>query len=193
MADVVATTTEPALGAIRLAWWRERLEELDSDVPLPPEPRLAAVAKQLVPRGVSGHQLSGLEDTWLPLLGPFPWGDRVAEGLQLRGRILFRAGAQLLKGDPKHTEAAGALWSLVDGARHCSDVHSRIALLAEAKQAIAQLPRERPPMALRRLTGLAAIAAHDVIRNKPLDLPYEDSGRGMAAFLHYWRGTLPRG
>ena len=193
MADVVATNTEPALGAIRLAWWRERLEELDSNRSPPAEPRLLAVAEQLLPRGVSGHELSGLEDAWLALFDPFPWGDRVADGLRLRGRILFRAGAQLLNGDPNDTEAAGALWSLVDGARHCSDVHSRMFLLAQARDMIAQLPRERPPKSLRRLTGLAAIAAHDVLRNKPLDLPYADSGRGMAAFRHYWNGTLPRG
>lgn len=193
MADVVATTTEPALGAIRLAWWRERLEELDGGVSVSPEPRLAAVVDQLLALGVSGHQLSKLEDAWLPLLEPFPWDDRVAEGLRTRGRILFGAGAKLLGGDPNDTEAAGALWSLVDGARHCSDVHSRIYLLGQAKEAIAQLPRERPPKFLRWLTGLAAVAAHDVIRNKPLDLPYEDSGRGMAALVHHWRGTLPRG
>ena len=193
MADVVATTTEPALGAIRLAWWRERLEELDDKMVSPPEPRLMAVAEQLLPRGVTGHMLSGLEDAWLPLLEPFPWGDRVADGLRLRGRILFRASAQLLNGDPIDTEAAGALWSLVDGARHCSDVHSRMFLLDQAREAIAQLPRERPPKSLRRLTGLAAVAAHDVLRNRPLELPYADSGRGMAAFRHYWNGSLPRG
>nr|WP_309661607.1 squalene/phytoene synthase family protein [Sphingomonas sp.] len=193
MADVVATTTEPALGAIRLAWWRERLDELDSNLSPPPEPRLVAVAEQLLPCRVSGHELSGLSDAWRPLLAPFPWDDRVAEGLRLRGLILFRAGAQLLHGNPQDTEAAGALWSLVDGARHCSDVHSRIFLLDQAKDAIALLPRERPPKSLRRLTALAAVAAHDVLRNKPLDLPYADSGRGMAVFRHYWNGKLPRG
>ncbi|MEO7365314.1 MAG: squalene/phytoene synthase family protein [Sphingomicrobium sp.] len=193
MADVVATTTEPGLGAIRLAWWRERLDELDTNRSPPSEPRLMAIAQDVLPHGVSGHALSGLEDAWLPLLGPFPWGDDVAAGLRLRGQILFRAGAQLLQGDPQDTEAAGALWSLVDGARHCSDIYSRIALMQEARKAIAQLPRERPPKSLRRLTGLAAVAAHDAIRNKPLDLPYEDVGRGIAALLHYCRGTLPRG
>ena len=193
MADVVATTTEPALGAIRLAWWRERLDELDDNFSTPPEPRLVAVAEQLLPRGVSGHELSGLADAWLPLLESFPWDDRVAEGLRQRGRILFRAGAQLMHGDPQDTESAGALWSLVDGARHCSDVHSRIFLLDQARDAIALLPRKRPAKSLRRLTALAAVAAHDVLRNKPLDLPHADWGRGMAAFRHYWNGTLPRG
>ena len=66
-------------------------------------------------------------------------------------------------------------------------------LLDQARTAIQDLPRDRPPKYLRRLTGLAAMAAHDVIHNQPLDLAYFDAGRGMAAILHYARGVLPRG
>ena len=146
-----------------------------------------------MPRRVSGEELSALEDGWLPLLEPFPWRQEVAEALKLRGRILFGIGARLLGGDAEDGEAAGALWSLVDGARHCTDVHSRMFLMDEARAAIGELPTARPPRALRRLTGLAAMAAHDVIRNRPLELPYFDAGRGIAAILHYARGTLPRG
>ena len=40
LAEVVVSSTQPALGAIRLAWWREALERLDANPP-PPEPRLA--------------------------------------------------------------------------------------------------------------------------------------------------------
>jgi 15-cis-phytoene synthase len=192
-ADVVATSSDPALGAIRLAWWRERLEDLDGGTMAPAEPRLEAVARELLPRGVTGAELARLEDAWLPLLEPFPWASAVIEGLALRGRLLFGIGARLLGGDPEDAEAAGALWSIVDGARHCSDVHSRMNLLAEARSAIRQLPSHRPPRFLRRLTGLAAIAAHDVISNKPLDLEQFDAGRGIAATLHYLRGSLPRG
>ncbi len=190
---MVATSTQAALGAIRMAWWRERLEGLDVGAALPDEPRFQAVADQLLPRGISGAELSQLEIAWLPLLEPFPWRQDVAEGLQLRGRILFRLGARLLNGDAVDAEAAGALWSLVDGARHCSDVYSRIYLLGEARQALAELPTKKPPKSLRRLTGLTAIAAHDVITNRPLTLPQPDSGRGMAAIVHHLRGTLPRG
>jgi len=193
LADVISTTTEPALGAIRLAWWREQLERLDTGAQPPPEWRLREVATELVPRGISGLDLAGLEDGWLPLLEPFPWHEPVAAGLRLRGRILFSLGARLLNGDAADVSVAGELWSLVDGARHCSDVHSRIFLLGEAREVMHNLPESRPPKFLRRLTGLAAMAAHDVLKNKPLDLPYESAGRGMAAMLHYARGTLPHG
>ena len=192
-ADVVASTTEPRLGAIRMAWWRERLEALDAGGDAPAEPRLIAVQTELFARGISGEELSRLEDAWLPLLDAFPWRQEVADGLKLRGRILFGIGARLLGGDPDDGEAAGALWSLVDGARHCSDIQSRTFLLEQAKAAIRELPKARTPKFLRRLTGLAAMAAHDAVRNRPLDLPYFSPGRGMAAALHYLKGTLPRG
>jgi phytoene synthase len=191
-ADIIATSSEPALGAIRMAWWRERLEELDAGARAPAEPRLGAVAAELLPRGVSGADLSRLEDAWLPLLNPFPWVEEAAEGLRQRGRILFGIGAYLLKGNRRDAEAAGALWSLVDAARHCSDLPSRTYLLKEARNAIADLPRERPPMALRALTVLAALAAHEVLRNKPLDMG-GGMGRLSVAVTHRIRGTLPRG
>lgn len=188
----MSTSSDPRLAAIRLAWWRERLEELDQGATAPAEPRLQAVAAELSPRGVTGQELSQLEDAWLPLLQPLPWAEPQTEGLELRGRILFDVGARLLGGDPEDAVAAGALWSLVDAARHVSDVYMRMFLLGEARKAIAELPRNRPPKFLRRLTGLAAIAAHDVMRNRPLELPQGDAGRAAVAFLHYMRGTLPR-
>jgi phytoene synthase len=184
LADVVSTSSDPALGAIRLAWWRERLEELDSGAE-PAEPRLRAIARQLVERGVSGEELSRLEDGWLPLLGPFPWGEPQAEGLRLRGRILFGIGARLLGGGSHDGEAAGAIWSLADGAHHCSDGRSREFLLSEARKATGGVPRKLP-RELRPLTVLAALAAHDVLKGTA------GAGRVAAALAHRMRGTLPR-
>jgi phytoene synthase len=176
-----------------MAWWRERLEELDRGGEVPAEPRLQGVTSELLPRGISGLELSALEDAWMPLLEPFPWREPVAEGLMHRGRILFGIGTRLLGGDPGDGEAAGSLWSLVDGARHCSDIPSRMFLLDAARAVVRDLPPTKPPKFLRRLTGLAAMAAHDAMRNRPLELPYFEPRRGMAAFFHFMRGSLPRG
>ena len=184
LADVVATTTEPALGAIRLAWWRERLEELDTGKPPPGEPRLSAIARQLLGRGISGRQLAELEDAWLPLLQPFPWDEAQAEALRQRGRILFGIGARLLGANPEAAEAAGALWSLADGAAHSSDPQSRNFLLGEARGAIPAVPRKLPS-AIRPLTVLAALAANDVLGSGSLS-------RVSAALAHRLRGTIPR-
>lgn len=182
LADVVATTTEPALGAIRLAWWRERLEELDGGA-APPEPRLSAIARQLLGRGISGSELSRLEDAWLPLLDPFPWGDAQADGLSLRGRLLFGIGARLLGGAAGDAESAGALWSLADAAQHLSDRRSRETLLDRARKIA--LP-DRVPKALRPLTILAAVAAYDLAGAK------SGVGRVAAALAHRTLGTFPR-
>ena len=61
MAEIVASSTQPALGAIRLAWWREALDRLDHHPP-PPEPRLQAVAAHLLSRGVTGAALATIEE-----------------------------------------------------------------------------------------------------------------------------------
>ena len=179
----MATTTDAALGAIRMAWWRERLEELDKGAAAPAEPRLQAVTNSLVSRGVSGAELSKLEDAWLPMLEPFPWGDAVAEGFRLRGRTLFGIGARLLGGDAKEAEAAGALWSVVDGATHCSDASSRSLLCSAARAAVDDVPRKLPAR-IRPLTILAALAAYDL-------RPGGRLGRVGVALAHRLRGAMP--
>ena len=123
-----------------------------------------------------------LEDAWFPLLEPFPWGERQAVGLELRGRILFGIGARLLGGDAKDAEGAGDLWSLADGADHCSDPESREFLLREARKA--GLP-SKVPLALRPLTVLAALAAHDIRRGKG------GARRVSAALRHRLQGRFP--
>ena len=181
-ADVVASTTEPALGAIRLAWWRERLQELDGET-VSAEPRLIEVQRQLVRRGITGADLSTLEDAWLPLLDAFPWGKPAIDGLKERGRILFGIGARLLGGQPKDAEAAGALWSLADGAKNCSDADSRASLCIAARASIADVPARLPPN-IRPLTILAALAAYDL-------RPGGRLGRVGAAFAHRYFGSIP--
>ena len=183
-ADVVATSSDPNLGAIRLAWWRERLEDLDRGGSPPAEPRLQAVAAELLPHGVTGDELSDLEDAWLPLLQPFPWSGDQANGLRLRGRILFAIGAWLLGGQPEKVEAAGELWSLRDGAERCTDENSRETLLAEMGSLCSEVVPVPP--GLRSLTLPAALAAQDAIGSPGA------IRRGIAALCHRYRGTFPR-
>lgn len=181
-ADAVSTSSDTRLGAIRLAWWRERLDELDEGRGAPAEPRLRAVAGELLARGVSGHQLSELEDAWLPLLEPFPWGEAQAGGLKLRGRILFGIGSHLLGGESEGAERAGELWSLIDGARHCTDRQSRGYLLSEAGAlVVGPVPRR-----VRPLTVVAAVAVPSVSD------PASGLARGMAATLHRLTGRVPQ-
>jgi 15-cis-phytoene synthase len=167
-----------------MAWWRERLDDLSATGASPAEPRLSAVAAELLPLGVTGAELTQLEDAWLPLLDPFPWGERQARGLELRGRILFGIGAKLLGSTTGGAESAGALWSLVDAAQHCSDARSRTMLAQEARR-LAGDAAQPMPRALRPLTVLAALAIVDL---------RDGSGtrRVAAALRHRLTGTLPR-
>jgi len=162
-ADVVSTTLTVQLGAIRLAWWRERLEELDKGTEPPPERRLQAVAADLIPEGVSGTELAQLEYCWLALLNPFPWDDLVADAIALRGAILFGIGARLLGRAGAEGEPFGVVWSLADVARHCSDPPSRAFLIERAKSAIAKLPQRRIPIELQPLTMIVARRAYDLL------------------------------
>lgn len=141
---------------------------------------MQAVASELLPRGVTGAQLAGLEDAWRPLFEPFPWGEEQAGGLRLRGQILFGSGAVLLGMGPYEAEAAGPIWSIVDGAAHCSDLPSREFLLRDARRSETPVKIPRP---LRPLTSLAALARSDAWAGGNL-------ARVLAAIRHRMTGRL---
>ena len=191
MGDVVRTTSEPQVGAIRLAWWRERLEELDRGVAAPAEPRLQAVEAELLPSGVRGADLAGLERGWLTLFDPFPWESGTSEAIWFRGRLLFATAAQLLARTDDAIEEAGGLWALVDVARHCSDADSRRTLVEEAGTFARALGSARFPTALRPLSMLASVAVRDLARGEP----FEAEGtprRALTMARHRLTGRLPR-
>lgn len=180
MGDVLRTTGEPTLGAIRLAWWRETLEQLDGAMP-PPEPRLRAVATEILPRGVAGRDLAALEGGWRALLEPFPWELPVAEAMWFRGRHVFGLGARLLGQQSDTIAAAGRVWALVDAARHCSDAASRAMLIEQARTLASGLRGAKFPPALRPLSMLGALATADAARGEPL--PPEGTPWRAAAML----------
>lgn len=192
MGDVVRTTREPQLGPIRLAWWRERLEELDKGGRAPAEPRLQAVQRELGPRRVSGGVLAGLEGGWLRLFDPFPWGAETAEAIWFRGNLLFGLGAKTLGAADERIQGAGGLWALVDSARHCSDAESRAMLVGRARTFARGLSGARFPPKLRPLSMLAALAMRDCRRGEPFGLE-GTPGRALAMLGHRLTGRLPRG
>jgi len=180
---VVATSTDPRLGEIRLAWWRERLDDLDTEGPPAGEPRLSGINRHLMPI-TNGAMLSLLPGAWAPLLYPFPWEDGVAQGMRERGKLLFQIGAQIIGSNSDEAGAPGAVWSLTDAAFHCSDPTSRDFLLQEERREIGNLDVAVLPE-LRPITVLAALSAHDALGRSRLS-------RGIAAFRHRICGTFPR-
>ena len=190
MGDVVRTTKEPLLGPIRLAWWRERLEELDDDGTAPAEPRLQQAAGELIPRGVTGRELAALESGWLRMFDPFPWTVQTSEAIWFRGNLLFGLGARVVGRADERIQGAGGLWTLVDAARHCSDPQSRAMLVEQARSFARGLAGVRFPGPLRPLSTLTVLAIRDCRRGEPFERE-GTPGRAAAMLRHRFSGRLP--
>jgi len=176
LAEVVARSREPALGGIKLAWWREQLEELEQGR-VPAEPRLQAVAAELLPRGVSGAGLGALTDGWTTLLEEVPDIERIGEG----GAKLFSIAAGLLGASDPMIATAGRLYRNPQvERRELSSVHWPMELH--------QLASHRFPKALRPLTLLAALAARDARRSPPE--PEGTPGRAWTLMRHRLTGKI---
>ena len=178
MGDVVARATQPALGAIKLAWWRERLQELDEGK-VPAEPRLQAAANELFPREITGTELAKLEDGWATLLEEEPDVERLLE----RGALLFEFAARLMGRSDSLLEVAGRLYAY-EAYRHC-----RLAPLHWPMEELHQLHSHRFPRQLRPLTGLAALAARDAKHAMPFE-PEGTPGRAAALIAHRLTGRV---
>ena len=191
MGDVVRSTKEPMLGPIRLAWWRERLEELDEGDAAPAEPRLQQVERELIPRGVSGRELAALEGGWLRLFDLFPWTVQTSEAIWFRGNLLFGLAARIVGRAEERIQGAGGLWALVDAARHCSDPASRTMLIDQARAFARGLSGVRFPGTLRPLSMMTVLAMRDVRRGEPFERE-GTPGRAAAMLRHRFSGRLPR-
>ena len=178
LAAVVARATEPALAAIKLAWWRERLEELDQGV-VPAEPRLRGAAAELLPRGVRGVELAALEDGWATLLDEEPDVERLLE----RGARLFAIGGRLLGASDPLLEVAGRLYA------YEFYRNSAQSPLHWPMEEMHQLSRHRFPKPLRPLTALAALGARDARRRLPFE-PEATPGRSWALIRHRLTGKI---
>lgn len=169
-AAALAGGREPMISRIKLAWWREALERLDRE-PAPAEPVLQELAEHVLPAGVGGSMLAGMEEGWAVLASPEPLDpEALTAYARARGTLLFRHTARLL-GDPEASlDEAGEAWALVDLARHCATAADSDIALAAARER--KLPG-RWPSRLRPLGMLAILAARDLDPARP---PWEARG-----------------
>ena len=178
LGEVVARATEPALAAIKLAWWREALERLDA-APAPPEPRLQAVAKELLPTGILGKDLAEIASGWSTLLVEWPESELISK----RGVVLFQLAARLLRIPDRGLSEAGALYAHVDAARRTRNG----GLLSGADE----LGGLRFPVRARPITALAALASRDLKRFKRRGWEEEGTpGRALALIVHRLTGRV---
>lgn len=177
----MAATREPMIARIKLAWWREALERLDS-APPPPEPVLVALAEHVLPAGIKGAELADMEAGWAPLTDPDPLtGDALRHYARARGTALFALSARLLGGEAP--AGAGARWALVDLARRSGPEDRKYAMAGAA----AQPASGKWPAKLRPLGMLDRLARRD-IANIPRLEPHGTPGRMLAMLRHRLTG-----
>lgn len=165
LGGIVSSTSEPMIGLMRLAWWREALEKLDRD-PAPAEPLLGLIADNALPRGITGASLAAIEDGWAALLDGEPDAEAIARHGRERGANLFRAAAALLGADDARLATAGEVWALADlGYRH-SNPQARDSALARARSLAAAMSSGPWAPAARPLAALFVLARRDALAQR---------------------------
>ena len=154
------------LGAIRLAWWRERLEELDRERSRRPSrgcgrrPRAAAARDQRRRAGRAGARLGGAAR-------PFPMRPASPTRLAARAASCSRLAARLLGQTPTRSKrpARSGRWSTSRGI-----AATRLARRLLTGSAVGRSwPDSAFPRALRPLTMLAALARARLPRGGPFE------------------------
>ncbi|GAB5489432.1 MAG: hypothetical protein Pars2KO_30020 [Parasphingorhabdus sp.] len=123
LAEIIRSTSEPMIGQIRLAWWRDILNQPVQDR-LEGEP-LVSTFNILEREGLSNKNLQRIIDGWETMLEDFPWDDRQFDVYaENRGNGYFGFALNQLEISDEMASIS-KLWALWDFARHCSDPDMR--------------------------------------------------------------------
>jgi phytoene synthase len=154
LGTIVATTTQPMVGQMRMTWWHEAVSGLKAGDERG-EPVLDALAAHILGHaGIDGAALAGLIDGWEVLLDPLPLGENVlATYADARGGTLFSLVARVL-GKPIDV-VAGRGWALADFAWHCSDAATATRARMMANDMLTSARMSDLPRPLRALARLA--------------------------------------
>ncbi len=151
---MVLGATEPLLGQMRLAWWRDQLGK-----PVAERPR-GDVLLDLIDRTWAGDEsgLVALVDGWEALLSPRPLQEEARKQfVDGRGELLLAVADRMgeaTKAD--RVRQAASLWALADlavNARDESELAAALALGNRERTGRLQLPRKLRPLAV--IGGLA--------------------------------------
>ena len=155
LASVLRNVREPTIAQMRMTWWHDALTRLDT-VPPPAQPVLQALARHVLPGGVSGHELTRIVEGWEELVPPGDLDD-VALARFAAGRgALFELGGRLL-GCTGPLAEAGRGWALADLARHSRDGARAAALAAPLLATAAEQRWDREGRALGAMVHLARL------------------------------------
>ncbi len=185
LARLLATTSEPALGQIRLQWWREALQRLDSTPP-PAEPVLEALAESVLPTGVSGAGLAAIVDGWDVLIESEQLDaealEKFAKG---RGETLFALASTALgarAGDP--LADAGRGWALADLSRHLDRAGEAESAREMAARHLEQAKHARWSANMRALGGMMLLARRDLALPRGVEPPVGSPARLARLLWH---------
>lgn len=165
LARIVSGTSEPMLGQMRLAWWRDTLR-----APVGNRPRGDAVLDRITEHWTGREEaLVALVDGWENMLAE-TLDEEAASGFA-DGRAAALAASTGERGEA--TRDAARRWALVDAAVHLPEGGERDILLELA----AKVPEPRRlPRSARGIAVLGALAARSLARGgRPLM-----EGRGAA-------------
>jgi phytoene synthase len=106
--------SQPLIGEMRLAWWREAAEEIYEGRPVRRHPVAQAVAEAVRRRGLPRADLEALIDGRLRELEPWPLGeDEVLDYLDATAGCLMTLAARVLAAAaPPDLRPAGRAWGL---------------------------------------------------------------------------------
>lgn len=162
LAALLRTTSEAALGQIRLAWWREAIERLDT-MPAPAEPVLTAIARDLLPHGIGGAEVATMIDGWEVLVASESLDeaalDRFAAG---RGGLFALAGRALGASPTDPLGEAGRGWALGDLAINLGDPGEAAVARARAGPLLDAATAARWSSRARALGAMAHLARRDL-------------------------------
>ena len=115
IARAPAVASQPLIGEMRLAWWREALEEMSEGRPVRRHPVAQALAEAIRRRGLPHEGLDALVDARLRDLDPWPLTPDEAEAYvdATAGRLMALAARVLSpQADPRAVIHAARAWGL---------------------------------------------------------------------------------
>lgn len=155
----VAVASEPIVGQIRLAWWRDALSSTPADQPRG-NPLLDQIKGQF---GGSPSGLTQLVDGWEAMLLSDPGENEAIRALCTgRAQAFIAIAHQIGATDTDEAVSfAAERWSLADLAARCSDKDRRSAIVAFSRSCEgekARVTRSMRPLAVLRALGERSLA-----------------------------------
>ena len=182
-ARILRSTGEPLVGQMRLTWWHEGLERIDSNR-VPAEPVLQALAAHVVTRGISGAALARLIEGWEALLDLPLTPEALRVHGRGRGAALFVLAGEAIGAESGLLAKVGEGWALADLARHLSDRGLAHQAIEMARPLLDEVCAGYWPRSLRALGALAHRARLDLAAPLGTPIPTGAPHRVARMFWH---------